>query len=51
MEDCFDVEVCVESDVDVVCTIRSKNNLRYTEYPKVDTIEVELGGEEVTETG
>jgi len=50
VEDCVDVKVCVESDVDVVCTMRWKNSLRYTEYPKVYTIEMELGVEEGTET-
>ena len=44
------MEVCVESDVGVVSTMWWKKNLPYTEYHKVDTIEMELGVEEVTET-
>ena len=50
MEDCVEVEVCVESDVDLVCTIMLKKMLRYAEYPKADTIAMELGVEEATDT-
>jgi len=48
--DCVDVEVCVESDVEVVCTMMLKKRLRCSEYPKVDTIEMELGVVQGTET-
>jgi len=51
VENCVVVEVCVASDVNVVCTMRWKKNLRYNEYPKVDTTEMEFGVEVWTKTG
>ena len=35
----------------MICTMRWKKKLRYTEYPNVDTIEMELGQAEVAESG